>query len=552
LTYLLTLPPYGFYWFLLSEASDWPSLHTPAPEPMPEYQTIVMRQALPEAIIAARSVIEREILPSYLAKRRWFALKDQALRSVRIALMTRVQSENAVLLEIETETASGTARWLLPLGIVWGDTNVAPLPAQLALARVRRGPKVGLLTDAFALPGFPVAVLAGLSARDIIAIDNGMIRFEPTSRMAEVKIPDGAEMIWISAEQSNSSVIVGDTAIIKLFRRLTDGPHPEAEMGRYLTENGFASTPALFGEVVRIDPDGTRHALAIAQAFVRNQGDGWTWTMDLLLRGLSDITGGDEAALADAMNHTDYVRFAALLGQRLGEMHQVLALPSADPAFAPVTGTADTAATFAQRALEQLSAAYRAIDTVEDSNRHALDSAREALFAKLDSLAHRVDGAMLTRIHGDMHLGQVLVCNGDVIIIDFEGEPGKPVDVRRSKDHPLRDVAGMIRSFDYAAAVVRRRSQASHAHLTDEQVSALLDSFVQSATRAFLDGYRTAIAPEGEQMPPDNSELLDLFLMEKAAYEVVYEAANRPTWIDVPLHGMADCARRLLGVETFA
>jgi maltose alpha-D-glucosyltransferase / alpha-amylase len=230
----------------------------------------------------------------------------------------------------------------------------------------------------------------------------------------------------------------------------------------------------------------------------------------------------------------------------------VLAQPSADPAFAPVTGTADTAATFAQRALEQLSAAYRAIDTVEDSNRHALDSAREALFAKLDSLAHRVDGAMLTRIHGDMHLGQVLVCNGDVIIIDFEGEPGKPVDVRRSKDHPLRDVAGMIRSFDYAAAVVRRRSQASHAHLTDEQVSALLDSFVQSATRAFLDGYRTAIAPEGEQMPPDNSELLDLFLMEKAAYEVVYEAANRPTWIDVPLHGMADCARRLLGVETFA
>ena len=114
-----------------------------------------------------------------------------------------------------------------------------PLPTQLALARVRRGAKVGLLTDAFALPGFPLAVLSGLAQKDIIAIERGMIRFEPTSRMAEISVPDDVEMHWISAEQSNSSVIVGDIAIIKMFRRVTDGPHPEAEMGRYLTEQGF-------------------------------------------------------------------------------------------------------------------------------------------------------------------------------------------------------------------------------------------------------------------------------------------------------------------------
>ncbi len=104
-------------------------------------------------------------------------------------------------------------------------------------------------------PAFPIAVLAGLAEQDILAMDNGMIRFEPTSRMAEIKVPDGVEMQWISAEQSNSSVIVGDVAIIKMFRRVTDGPHPEAEMGRYLTENGFANTPALLGEVVRVDPE---------------------------------------------------------------------------------------------------------------------------------------------------------------------------------------------------------------------------------------------------------------------------------------------------------
>ncbi len=553
LTYLLTLPPYGFYWFLLSTVDDWPSHHTPAPEPMPEYQTIVMRHALPEAIMAARSVLEREVLPSYLPKRRWFAMKDQALRSARIALMSRVPSEDAIFLEIETETASGSARWLLPLGIVWDDANAPPLPAQLALARVRRGAKVGLLTDAFVLPAFPLAVLAGLAEEEVLVIDSGVIRFEPTSRMAEINVPDGVEMQWISAEQSNSSVVVGDIAIIKMFRRVTDGPHPEAEMGRYLTENGFANTPALLGEVVRVDPDCTRHALAIAQAFVRNQGDAWTWTMDLLLRGLSDITGGDDVAARDAANHTDYVRFAGLLGQRLGEMHQVLGRPSSDPAFAPTTGTAATAASFAERAREQLSAAYRVIGEVEDDDRQMMEAAREALFAKLSMLTNMVEGATLTRIHGDMHLGQVLVCNGDVVIIDFEGEPAKPVEARRGKDHPLRDVAGMVRSFDYAAAVVKRRSQASHAHLTDEQVNAFLDSFVQRATEAFLTGYREAITLGNEQAEATvNAELLDLFLIEKAAYEVVYEGANRPTWIDVPLHGLANRTRHLLGIEALA
>jgi maltose alpha-D-glucosyltransferase/alpha-amylase len=275
--------------------------------------------------------------------------------------------------------------------------------------------------------------------------------------------------------------------------------------------------------------------------------------MELLLRGLSDITGGDEAAAADAANHSDYVRFATLLGQRLGEMHIVLARPSSDPAFAPATGTGATATSFAERVREQLSAAYRAIDALEDNDRHTMEQAREAVFAALTSLANQVEGARLTRIHGDMHLGQALVCNGDVVIIDFEGEPAKPIEIRRGKDHPLRDVAGVIRSFDYAAAMVRRRSQASHAHLTDEQVGPFLDSFVERATSAFLAGYRQAVAPDGEQAPSAvNMELLDLFLIEKAAYEVVYEAANRPTWIDVPLHGLADRIRHLLGIEAFA
>jgi maltose alpha-D-glucosyltransferase/alpha-amylase len=551
LPYLLTLPPYGFYWFLLSEAADWPSHHTPAPEPMPEYQTIVMRHALPEAIMAARSILEHEVLQAYLAKRRWFGMKDEVLKSVRIALITRLPNEDAVLLEIETETASTFGRWLLPLAVVWGDAAVPPLPTQLALARVRRGPNVGLLTDAFALSAFPLGVLAALARRDIFPVDSGMIRFEPTSRMRDIKVPDGVEMHWISAEQSNSSVVVGDIAIIKLFRRITDGIQPEAEMGRYLTESGYANTPALLGEVVRVDADGLRQSLAIAQAFARNQGDAWSWTIDLLLRGLSDITDGDETDTVVASDHRDYARFACLLGQRLGEMHQVLARPSLDPDFTPVTATATTSVALTGRVIAQLREAYRVVETASDDTRHALNCTRDALALKVAELAKIIEGAMLTRIHGDMHLGQALVCNGDVMIIDFEGAPAKAVELRRVKDHPLRDVAGMLQSFYYASAMVKRRSQSSHAHLSERDVNTFIDNFRQRATEAFLVGYREAMSLETKRLVGVlSAELLELFSIEKAAYEVAYEAANRPSLVDVALRGLVDCTEHVLCIGT--
>jgi maltose alpha-D-glucosyltransferase / alpha-amylase len=191
--------------------------------------------------------------------------------------------------------------------------------------------------------------------------------------------------------------------------------------------------------------------------------------------------------------------------------------------------------------------------TVDDDNRSTMEAAREALFAKLPAWADGVKGATLTRIHGDLHLGQVLVCSGDVEIIDFEGEPAKPIEVRRGKDHPLRDVAGMVRSFDYAAAMVKRRSIASHAHLSEEQVNGFLDSFVTLATASFLNGYQeVALSSGAPALISANARLLDLFLIEKAAYEVTYEAAHRPAWIDVPLHGLASRIRLLLEIEVIA
>ena len=534
LSYLLTLSPYGFYWFLLAdEEAGWPSTHTPAPEPMPEYQTIVVRHRLNDAVRAACPLIERDVLPAYLIKRRWFAMKDHVLQAVRVASLVALR-DDLLLAELETETETSSARWLLPLAVAWEERPVGPLPTQLALARVRRGGSVGLLTDAFALPEFAGAVLDGLVTRKPV----GEIHFEPTSRMTEP--PADAEMNWLSVEQSNSSMIIGDFAMLKLFRRVASGPHPESEMGRFLTEQGFSNIAPLLGEMVRIDPDGERHTLAVLQGFIRNQGDAWTWTLDLLMRGLSDLTAETQAT--ETEQHEDYDTIARLLGQRLGEMHAVLAGDCDDPAFGPEIAGADVAAQFADQAERQLTAAFTALQAqteLDEAARQdftAVMEGREKAAAIVGVMARSAHGATLTRIHGDLHLGQVLVANGDVYIIDFEGEPSKPVAQRRAKNHRLRDVAGMIRSFDYAGAVVKRKSLANQAHVADPSRDAFLDSFVERATQCFLSGYHEAFPPQDE---PREQNLLRLFLIEKAAYEVAYEAANRPTWIDVPLHGLA-------------
>jgi maltose alpha-D-glucosyltransferase/alpha-amylase len=542
LAYLLTLSPYGFYWFLLAdEETGWPTTHTPAPEPMPEYQTIVLRGRLADALLAGRTTLEHDILPAYLAKRRWFALKDQVLLATRVASIVALPhaEQELLLAEIETETQGDSVSWLLPLAIAWEDRQTGPLPLQLALARVRRGPRVGLLTDGFALPELANAILTGLAS----GANAGEIRFEPTSRMAEVTIPPDADMKWLSVEQSNSSMIVGDLAMLKLFRRVSAGPHPEAEMGRYLTEQGFSNIAPLLGEVVRCDAEGERHALAIAQGFIRNQGDAWTWTLDLMMRGLSDLTAGTEEAQAtDAEQHEDYGAIATLLGRRLGEMHAILARDADDPAFAPELASTELTEQWAAQAEQQLVAAFAALDARQEWDAESAQdlaivmAERESICAAVHRLAEAGRGTMLTRIHGDLHLGQLLVANGDIYIIDFEGEPVKPVALRRAKNNRLRDVAGILRSFDYAAAVMKRRSVATQAHVADPQRDAFLRTFIERAEQCFLAGYTDVLPAEDAAAERD---LLRLFLIEKAAYEIAYEAANRPAWIDVPLHGLA-------------
>jgi maltose alpha-D-glucosyltransferase/alpha-amylase len=557
LTYLLTLPPYGFYWFVLAAESDAPSWHTPAPEAMPEYITMVFRKSLAEVISpVADSELEREALASYLAKRRWFSAKDQTIRSARIKNVTHLPDgdREVLLAEVEAITDAGSSSWQLPLSIAWDDEPTAALPSQLALARVRRGRRVGLLTDGFSLPTFAHAMLSSLAGGKSIRTDDGSIQFEPTPYGKGVLgRPADVPVMWLSAEQSNSSLIVDDAVMLKIFRRISPGQHPEAEMSRYLTARGFANSPPMLGEVLRIGPDGDTCSLAVAQGFVRNQGDGWAWTLDRFNRAIDDLATQQANADARADDIADYETIAAAIGRRLGEMHAVLATPSDDAAFGPAAATTDDVKAWIERAEGLLERALAALDTFDKSKFRADEAAtaqanqllsrREQIAPALRRLAQSGEGSPVTRIHGDFHLGQVLVASGDAYIIDFEGEPARPLAERRGKASPLRDVAGLIRSLDYAAAATLAPNNVTAAAVSDEARSAFVMRLRDSATQAFLKAYRAAV---GDLPGLTNDDLLDFFLIEKAAYEVSYEAANRPAWLPIPLHGLSTLVDRML------
>jgi maltose alpha-D-glucosyltransferase / alpha-amylase len=554
LPYLLTLPPYGFYWFALATASDWPAWHTPAPEPMEEFVTLVIRDRLAGALTsAAKKMVETDALPQYVAKRRWFGLKDEIIESVRIAGLTSIseQGREILLSEIEVKTRSGSAtKWQLPLSILWENEASTALPQRLALARVRRGRHLGFLTDAFALPDFARRFAACLAEGCKFENSESAVVFRPTEPGRRVlAIPPDGDINWLAAEQSNSSLIIGDTLMLKIYRRISAGIHPEAEMGRYLTEQGFANTPPLLGDVIGVASDRTQSTLAIALGFVHNEGDAWSWTLDHVSRAAESLAPGKPAKDAESDLLADCDAVIAAIGRRLGEMHAILARQTSDEAFAPTTATAKIAAQWARKVQERIDKAFAGLtrhgswERDQDRERaEALLSSRETIVATVRTLANYGAGALMTRIHGDFHLGQALVASGDAYIIDFEGEPATPLAERRARTSPLRDVAGLLRSIDYAGAALIDRNDGAAAPVDEELRSEIIAQFRQRASKAFLRGYWETTCIDNT---PAAKALLHLFLIEKAAYEISYEAANRPTWIGVPLAGLSSLIARI-------
>ena len=558
LSYLLTLPPFAFYWFLLASDTQMPEWHTPQPEALPEFSTIVLRSSLEEVRPGyGRSVLENEALPAYLPKRRWFASKTDRLTGVKIAYFALINPppEAIFLTEVEVHLGDRSERYALPMGVVWEDEAVGNLPAQLAMARVRLGPRVGYLTDAFAIDGFTRAVLRNLRSGATVAIEGGgALEFRPTSLMQPLELAEDAEIRRLSAEQSNSSLIVGDTLVMKVVRRVTAGVHPEGEITRFLTERGFGNTAPLYGEVVRVDEHGTPHTISIVQGFVRNQGDGWGWTLEFLERTVDELSTTDSEAEGAEDAFTSYDVFAAAIGQRLGELHAVFSAPTDDAAFTPEPATPEVLEAWARGAIEQIDMALAALDRVKEWPNPQAEARAKALTQHADGLreaAHKLaaagTGSLQTRVHGDFHLGQVLVVQSDAYLIDFEGEPARTMEQRRAKQCAIRDVAGLLRSFDYAAAAALPGRVAATPTASSRRAE-ILERFRIGAEQAFLGAYRSVLEASAVKWvaPRAEAAMLDLFLLEKAAYEIRYEAANRPAWIGIPLQGMFTIAARLL------
>jgi maltose alpha-D-glucosyltransferase/alpha-amylase len=378
------------------------------------------------------------------------------------------------------------------------------------------------------------------------------LRCWATSAAEELALPEQVEVKRSAVEQSNSTAMIGNRAVFKAYRKLAPGVQPEIEIGRFLVEEaGFANAPPLLGAIERTGADGETTALAAVFGFVRNQGDGWVYTTEYLHRTLDELrlraaAEHPETAPTQAEPHGFYLEQARVLGQRTAELHRALATPTDDPAFAaePI-GAADLKAW--QRAVRrQAEAAFKALrqalprlDEAQRAQAQALLAGRDACFARIDALTGAPVGAAKTRVHGDYHLGQVLVAQNDFYILDFEGEPARPLAERRAKSSPLKDVAGMLRSFDYAAWAAVMTLTEHHAG-SGEVVRSLAETWRAATQAAFLGAYRETIAgcPSYPEDEAQAARLLDLFLLEKALYEICYEAANRPHWLRIPLEGV--------------
>jgi maltose alpha-D-glucosyltransferase/alpha-amylase len=555
LTYLVTLPAYGFHWFVLPQVADVPHWHEDTPPPLPEFMTLVTRAGWRDLMTGkdARQLAS-EVLPVYLAKQRWFAAKGDRIGDVRFAAMPELpgETDGFQLLQPEVElTQSGTQqRYLLPLAISWSEdaatTNWPLLP--YTLAKVRKGPRVGAVYEATATEPFALAILDAMRRGARTESNTGAIVFQPGSGLGEVELPANPEIRRIGGDQSNSSINLADLMVLKLYRRLAPGAHPEAEMMHFLTETaGYANTPKLLGSIEQVDRDGTSWTLGILQQFVRSQGDAWTHALDYLDRvfdGLRMMDAGAEV-IPPRERHDSYVEQAKKLARRLAELHRALAVDTEDPAFKAEAITAEDMKAWHEEARQQAESAFEALQAVrgqagiDQTQVQAVLSRRKQCLDRLASLTRMPVGAMKTRIHGDLHLGQVLVVQADFQIVDFEGEPARSTEARRAKSSPLRDVAGMLRSFDYAAeaALVKfaERDPEAMARLTP-----FAEEWKQVVRRSFLRSYTKWIAG-CPSWPADETEaqrMLNLFMLHKVLYEIGYEAANRPSWLRIPLTGL--------------
>jgi maltose alpha-D-glucosyltransferase/alpha-amylase len=548
LPYMITLAPYGFYWFELREPDK--SEHV-APSVVPEFETLVVPVGATWVSLArTRGVFERDVLPGYLSRTRWYP--ERSPKAIQPTLTSAIPfcdigDNRPWLAFFETTQRGVTTRYMLPMQIEWMRFDRERYNPR-AFAAVRQGAREGTLLDVATDQIFIALLLRNLGESLTVEENDLRLEFRPTSRFADKPIRQPNHIRAVETEQSNSTALVDNDYVVKVYRKLEPGINPEIEVGRFLTEvAGFANTPALLGSVELVEGDNkSKSAVAVVQTFVENQGDGWTVTSAYLDRFVDEqrVLAKSEHP-GESEEQVPYLRYMSQTGRRVAEMHLALASRDDLPEFAPEPIKPDDVK---RRIDEVMIRAERVFDTLKqrrDSLREADRQLVDRLLAERATLREHlsallppdIDGLNI-RHHGDFHLGQMLIVKDDIFIIDFEGEPRRPHDERRRKAPAARDVAGLIRSIDYSAtAALERASKVA----PDEQgkLGAVLAEWRERAVAAFLAAYRETMISQ-HLWPADPlaaRQMLDFFVLEKAFYEIEYELAYRPDWLCLPLTG---------------
>ncbi|MBF6569967.1 MAG: maltose alpha-D-glucosyltransferase [Candidatus Binataceae bacterium] len=581
LPYLLTLGPHNFDWFALEPAhKDTVALTGASIRPHIEatgnWDNFIRG--------GTREMLEPAIA-SYLPHTRWFRSKARTIKRAAIQdVVPLPESNGAVMTMVEVEFTYGdTESYVIPMSRAEGDRAVemrSRLPQQ-AIADLRlagrTGGGEGLVYDATADADFCRALLGIIERRRHLRGELGELRVGATQTWSAVRqaLNGVTEVRPIRAEQSNSSVVFGDRLILKMFRRLDEGVSPDLEIGRFLTERaGFSHTPPLAGWLDYHTGRSEPRTMAVLHGFVPNQGDAWEYTGHELVRFFERaVTKRDvNVRLSDAplvRLITDqqppravrdligaYLEVAGLLGQRTAELHLALAAVSDDPAFAPEPYSSLYQRSAYQSMRNLTGQVFRILRGQLNALGPEVRAAAERLLPSQDRITARF-GAFIkrrfsvvrTRCHGDLHLGQILNTGKDFMIIDFEGEPARSLDDRRRKRSPLRDVAGMLRSFHYAALTsLFERLRSGALGINDFNAMEPWARLWQTwCSWAYLASYLKT-AGNAPFIPADLEDLrvlLDALLLEKAIYELGYELNNRPDWLRVPMHGIEE----ILGTE---
>ncbi len=574
--YPLTIAPYSFLWLELQPAPA--PLEIPISIPIADFTEDgvaldLLTKGWSSLLSGPGLRLLQEALPTYLPNQRWFGAKSRSIESVRVlnwASISPARPLGTALFFLQlTYTNGAQDTYQLPLAYATGleaEELLAHSPASvLATLNTSKGPAI--LHDAVHNEDFRQTLLSLIETNVSIPLGeaaNGVLYGYKSSAFAALRGVGTLPARTGSAEQSNTSLLYGKQLIMKLFRRLQPGENPDTEIGRFLTEIAhFPRIAPFLGDVTLDATNGEPTTLAMVQGLVQNEGDGWQWTLDELSRyydscdtcpvpedlGTPPTFLTDSATPALAHEHAGlYLDAAALLGRRTAEMHLALATPTNDPAFkaepfssADLTADAGRIETQITQTLEAVKRGMSQLSDLTADSAALLLSQRIELFARAQAIASAspAEAGRRIRIHGDYHLGQVLRAKADYVILDFEGEPARPLAERRAKQSPLKDVAGMLRSFSYAAYAgleqfSQRRPEAARA------IEPWMRLWQNAVATEFLRAYKLTISADPHLIPqPREAQLLlNAYLLEKSLYELLYELNNRPAWVRIPLAGI--------------